>query len=107
MHVNSSRICINFKISIIFQHLQRETIIEDETGKPLKAKTVFTHGIRYLKDHAMATIDRQGQSLDEMDIHWVITVPAIWSDAAKQFMREAAMDVSTCSFYYTSLIFIS
>jgi molecular chaperone DnaK (HSP70) len=23
-------------------------------------------------------------------IRWVITVPAIWSDAAKQFMREAA-----------------
>ena len=63
----------------------------------MKAKTVFTHGIKYLKDHAIATIDRQGQSLDEMDIHWVITVPAIWSDAAKQFMREAAMDVSNLS----------
>lgn len=72
------------------KNLQRETIIEDETGKPLKAKTVFTHGIRYLKNHAMTTIDRQGQALDEMDVHWVITVPAIWTDAAKQFMREAA-----------------
>ena len=28
------------------------------------------------------------------DIHWVLTVPAIWSDAAKQFMREAAIKVS-------------
>ena len=68
-------------------------MIEDETGKSLKAKTVFTHGIRYLKSHALATIDRQGKTLDEMDIHWVITVPAIWSDAAKQFMREAALAV--------------
>lgn len=72
------------------KNLQRETVIEDETGKQLKAKTVFSYGIKYLKDHAMTTIDRQGQVLDEMDIHWVITVPAIWSDAAKQFMREAA-----------------
>jgi len=24
------------------------------------------------------------------EIHWVLTVPAIWNDAAKQFMREAA-----------------
>ena len=28
-------------------------------------------------------------------IRWVITLPAIWSDAAKQFMREAALIVST------------
>ena len=27
------------------------------------------------------------------DINWVLTVPAIWSDAAKQFMREAAVEV--------------
>lgn len=27
------------------------------------------------------------------DILWVLTVPAIWSDQAKQFMREAAMQV--------------
>ncbi|XP_045171003.2 heat shock 70 kDa protein 12A-like [Mercenaria mercenaria] len=26
------------------------------------------------------------------DIHWVLTVPAIWNDAAKQFMREAAQN---------------
>lgn len=27
------------------------------------------------------------------DILWVLTVPAIWSDQAKQFMREAAIQV--------------
>jgi hypothetical protein len=26
-------------------------------------------------------------------IHWVLTVPAIWKDNAKQFMREAAQQV--------------
>jgi molecular chaperone DnaK (HSP70) len=29
----------------------------------------------------------------EDDISWVLTVPAIWSDAAKQFMKEAAVKV--------------
>jgi hypothetical protein len=29
----------------------------------------------------------------ETDIHWVLTVPAIWKDNAKQFMREAAQQV--------------
>ena len=27
-------------------------------------------------------------------IKWVITIPAIWNDKAKQFMREAAFEVS-------------
>jgi hypothetical protein len=31
--------------------------------------------------------------LVENDIHWVLTVPAIWKDNAKQFMREAAQQV--------------
>ena len=28
------------------------------------------------------------------DIHWVLTVPAIWNDSAKQFMRLAAEQVT-------------
>ncbi|KAL4230259.1 hypothetical protein ACF0H5_010645 [Mactra antiquata] len=72
-------------------HLHRETTIEDETGKSLTAKTIFVHGLRFLKDHALNTINSQGKAVDELDIHWVLTVPAIWSDGAKQFMREAAL----------------
>lgn len=32
--------------------------------------------------------------LSKEDISWVIAVPAIWNEAAKQFMREAAIEVS-------------
>ena len=38
-----------------------------------------------------------GLSPDE--IHWVLTVPAIWDDAAKQFMREAAINVRLLGLY--------
>jgi len=31
--------------------------------------------------------------IEKWEIHWVITVPAIWNDAAKQFMTEAAIKV--------------
>ena len=31
------------------------------------------------------------------DIRWVLTVPAIWGDGAKQFMREASFKVSELS----------
>jgi hypothetical protein len=28
--------------------------------------------------------------MEPKDIRWVLTVPAIWSDAGKQFMRKSA-----------------
>ena len=33
-------------------------------------------------------------NLQEDDIFWVLTVPAIWDDEARQFMRKAAFLVS-------------
>ena len=35
--------------------------------------------------------------VDEKMIRWVLTVPAIWTDSAKQFMREAAFQVTVQS----------
>lgn len=32
-------------------------------------------------------------AIDEGDIRWVLTVPAIWRQPAKQFMRQAAYKV--------------
>ena len=56
---------------------------------------VFAHSLRYLKDRAIEIIrERTGdENYNEKDIRWVITVPAIWRPAAKQFMREAACKV--------------
>lgn len=36
----------------------------------------------------------QLSAIETGDIKWVLTVPAIWSDAAKKFMRRCATDVS-------------
>lgn len=60
----------------------------------MKAMTVFSEIIRYLKDHLLDLLAKRGTGVDNKDIHWVLTVPAIWSDSAKQFMREAACEVS-------------
>lgn len=59
----------------------------------MKAKDVFAAGIEYLKNHALELLKTRGHEVDDWDIQWVLTVPAIWSDAAKQFMREAAQRV--------------
>jgi hypothetical protein len=40
------------------------------------------------------------------DIRWVLTVPAIWNDGAKQFMREAAEKVSLfCILVYRQIYY--
>ena len=68
-------------------------MIEDETEKPLEAQTVFTESIKYLKGHFQKTINKQGKTFKDSEILYVLTVPAIWGDSAKQFMRTAAVEV--------------
>ncbi|KAK3600051.1 hypothetical protein CHS0354_012742 [Potamilus streckersoni] len=68
--------------------------LKDETHKKLSAMTVFSLAIRYLKDDLLKTSQERltTQELRENEIWWVVTVPSIWTDAAKQFMREAAVE---------------
>ncbi|XP_052788875.1 heat shock 70 kDa protein 12A-like isoform X2 [Mya arenaria] len=83
-----------FKMSLWNKVINRNTKLEDESGKELPAMTVFSLSIRFLKDELLKTSGDQigGNGLEPEDIHWVLTVPAIWNDAAKQFMREAAQE---------------
>lgn len=37
--------------------------------------------------------DQAGSEFENSDVRWVITVPAIWKQPAKQFMRQAAYQV--------------
>ena len=57
---------------------------------------MFAHSIKFLKDEAIKVIcQRTGDEYYNVsDIQWVLTVPAIWTPAAKQFMREAGYEVS-------------
>ena len=68
-------------------------MIKDECGKHMKAKTVFALSIKYIVDDLMSKKRIYDEGIRSSDIHWVLTVPAIWNDAVKQFMREAATEV--------------
>ena len=64
-------------------------------GVKVDALTVFSLSLKYMKDKAFEVIqDETGdRNYTTKDIQWVITVPAIWTPGAKQFMREAAYQV--------------
>ena len=84
--------CIT-KFNIFVKHLTRKTLVKDDEGRELPALDIFSMVIKYLKEHLLETLETRGTGLDNNDIHWVLTVPAIWSEPAKQFMREAAEKV--------------
>lgn len=77
-----------------FMQISRDMEITDDSGKKMKALKVFGAIIEYLKTHILKLLDKRGSEFVNEDIHWILTVPAIWTDSAKQFMREAAYTVN-------------
>lgn len=78
------------------ERLTKETIVEDETGKSMNALDVFSSAIQYLKNHLQNLLIEQGMKDREEvmeKVRWVLTVPAIWTDPAKEFMMEAGIKV--------------
>ena len=63
-------------------------------NRELPAIDVFTYSIRYLKDLFVKEFLNRNLQVTiiplEKYVTWVITVPAIWDEPAKQFMEEAA-----------------
>ena len=69
-------------------------MISAANGVSVSAMKIFSITLRYFRDHAIQELrDATGTKMDQDDIRWVITVPAIWRQEAKQFMREAAYQV--------------
>ncbi|XP_061194704.1 heat shock 70 kDa protein 12A-like [Saccostrea echinata] len=74
--------------------ITRNTKLKDMTDKEILAIDVFTHSIKYLRGHFLDSFEKQNLkkaiSPEDGDVAWVLTVPAIWDEPAKQFMEEAA-----------------
>ncbi|XP_047184573.1 heat shock 70 kDa protein 12B isoform X1 [Scophthalmus maximus] len=71
--------------------LTMETELEAVNGRRVRAIEVFAHALRFFREHALKEVKDQSSSvLEGEEIRWVITVPAVWRQPAKQFMREAA-----------------
>ncbi|KAK3097741.1 hypothetical protein FSP39_012697 [Pinctada imbricata] len=68
----------------------RRMKLKDDQGGEMDAKDVFAMCIEFLKDSVYKTASSMNPDLQEDDIFWVLTVPAIWDDESRQFMRKAA-----------------
>ena len=66
----------------------------------MAAIDVFEKAISYMRGELLTLLNekRRGVVINSTtDIHWVLTVPAIWPDLSKTFMREAAEKVTEFS----------
>ncbi|KAL2079494.1 hypothetical protein ACEWY4_025238 [Coilia grayii] len=71
--------------------LTMETELEAVSGRRMRAIEVFAHALRFFREHALKEVKEVSSAvLEEGEVRWVITVPAVWRQPAKQFMREAA-----------------
>ncbi|XP_045189727.2 heat shock 70 kDa protein 12A-like [Mercenaria mercenaria] len=82
----------HFKMSLHkSQDFSMDITVDDINGRAMSALTIFSMSMRYLREHLLNAINSQTNGVLETDIKYVITVPAIWSDMAKYFTREAAI----------------
>ena len=75
----------------ILQKITAKLKIKATNGKELPAVDVFAKSLEYMKIITLAKFE--GFENPARKVLWIITVPAIWSLAAKQIMKEAAYKV--------------
>jgi len=76
----------------------------------MPAITIFSMALKHLKKTMLEAVRKSKIGVQDNDVSCVITVPAIWNDAAKQFMREAALQVCVIfvsMFLYLKIIYIN
>lgn len=80
-----------------FGYLQNITetfeIKDDRKCISLPAIDIFKHAIKALKDHFKEAARGRGVVFKPEEVLYVLTVPAIWSESAKEFMKKAAIKV--------------
>lgn len=81
--------------------------LEATNGRRVRATVVFSHALRFFRDTCVKELTDMAiadHPITATDIQWVITVPAIWRQSAKQFMRYAANEVLEHTYYRNTIL---
>lgn len=68
-------------------------MIPDDQNNMFKAIDVFALSLEFFKDDLDKALKKTGYDIEDDEVQWVITIPAIWNPRSKQFMRMAAEKV--------------
>ena len=79
-------------------------LMEDTKGRTHDYLHIMAKFIQALREHFLRTHDKS--ITDTTQILWVVTVPAVWSEQAKGFMREAAEKVDIAKHLWVNKILL-
>ena len=78
----------------MFQKISETLEIPDDRNiVSMPAIDLFASTIRAIKQHFEKAVEGRGLTFISDNILYVLTVPAIWSESAKEFMKKAAKKV--------------
>ncbi|XP_064601156.1 heat shock 70 kDa protein 12A-like [Liolophura sinensis] len=77
-----------FKMILYKSEISETMKLESVSGQRFNALSVFAMSVQYLKEHFSRSLQQQ---VADSEIQYVLTVPAMWDENAKQFMRKAAL----------------
>lgn len=61
-------------------------------GREMPLMKVISESLKFIADKALAKLTEQVGRVVKTKIQWVLTVPALWDEKHKQFMRQAAAE---------------
>lgn len=61
-------------------------------GRELPLMKVISLSLKYISEKALEKLSEQVGKIVTTKIRWVLTVPALWSEEHKHFMRKAAVE---------------
>lgn len=71
-------------------HMDKNAISAD--GRELSLMTIISQTLKFIADKAIEKLTEQVGKVIPTKIRWLLTVPALWSEEHKQFMRKAAVE---------------
>ena len=70
-----------------------QTNVKSIDGKEMPLMTVIAESLKFIASRALTKLEEQiGKGIKKEKIRWVLTVPALWSEEHKLFMRKAAVE---------------
>ena len=83
--------------ALLFQSYKMHLLHMDENaisidGRELSLMKVISESLKYIADKAVEKLTEQIGKVINSKIRWVLTVPALWGEEHKQFMRKSAMN---------------
>ena len=77
-----------YKMHLLHLHENARSV----DGREMPLMKVISESLKFIADKAMQKLQEQIGKVVKAKIRWVLTVPALWSEEHKQFMRKAAVE---------------